>query len=87
MAFSTTITSLSCLILMAGCDEASARTSTPAVTKMVKDPLEVDVELMEAGIRIAATNKSIDKMEHQVNALRTTPHKIYLKPFISRVKR
>lgn len=83
--FLKAITSLSCLTLMAGCDQMSAPTSKPTAAKVVEDPLKADVERMEAGIRIAAANKRIDELERQVGALQATPEKLDLSLLTDRV--
>lgn len=80
--FCKTIMSLACLILVAGCDQASTSTPTPAAAK---DPITADVDRMEAGIRIAAANKRIDELERQVAALQATPQKLDLELLANRV--
>lgn len=83
--FLKAIASLSCLTLMAGCDQMSAPTSKPPAEKAAEDPLKADVERMEAGIRIAAANKRIDELERQVGALQATPEKLDLSLLTDRV--
>ena len=82
--FSKTIMSLACLILVAGCDQAS--TPTPKAAKAAEDPITADVDRMEAGIRIAAANKRIDELEREVGALQATPEKLDLELLTNRVE-
>jgi hypothetical protein len=81
--FLRAVTSLPWLVLMAGCDQTSAPAPTSA--KAVEDALKVDLEQMEAGIRIAAANKRIDELERQVGALQATPEKLDLSLLTARV--
>ncbi len=81
--FLRAVTSLSWLILMAGCDQTSA--PAPTAAKAVQDPLKADLEQMEAGIRIAAANKRIDELERKVGALQATPEKLDLSLLTDRV--
>ncbi len=83
--FCRTIMSLACLILVAGCDQASTSTPTPTPAA-AKDPITADVDRMEAGIRIATANKRIDELERQVGALQATPEKLDLELLTNRVE-
>lgn len=82
--FCRSVTSLACLILVAGCDQPL--TPKPAATKVTRDPITADVNRLEAGIRIAAANKRIDELERQVGALQATPEKLDLELLTNRVE-
>ncbi|WP_156362447.1 hypothetical protein [Sphingomonas sp. Leaf208] len=68
---------------LGACDrnpKASASKNAAAV-----DPVAVDLDRMEAGIRMAAANKRIDDLERKVGALEATPETINLDLLTQRV--
>ncbi|MBD8621124.1 hypothetical protein IFT67_19630 [Sphingomonas sp. CFBP 13728] len=68
---------------MTGCDQTSSPPSAKA--KAAQDPIAIDIDQIEARVRIAAAIKRIDELERQVSELQATPEKLDLDLLTRRV--